>query len=134
MPRRHELTDSQWEAIRELLPGKAGDPGQTAADNRLFVNAVLYVLKTGIPWADLPRRFGKPNSVWRRFDRWCEKGVWGKLAPVLGELDLTELQLDSTTVKAHPIAATGKRKRTETETEKKRTPIRDAAWAEAGAD
>lgn len=134
MPRRHELTDSQWEAIRELLPGKAGDPGQTAVDNRLFVNAVLYVLKTGIPWADLPQRFGKPNSVWRRFDRWCQKGIWEKLAPVLGELDLTELQLDSTTVKAHPLAATGRRKRTETEIEKKRMPIRDAAWVEAGVD
>lgn len=69
MPRRHELTDDQWEAIKDLLPGKAGDPGRTAADNRLFVNAVLYVLKTGIPRDDLPARFGTSNPVWKRFDR-----------------------------------------------------------------
>ncbi len=60
MRRRHELTDEQWACIRDHLPGKAGDPGRTAADNRLFINAVLYVLKTGIPWDDLPPRFGKP--------------------------------------------------------------------------
>ena len=58
MRRRHELTDAQWERIKDLLAGKQGDPGRTAADNRLFVNAVLYVLKTGIPWSDLPGRFG----------------------------------------------------------------------------
>ena len=52
--RRHELTDAQWSKIQHLLPGKKSDPGRTAADNRLFVNAVVYVLKTGIPWADLP--------------------------------------------------------------------------------
>ena len=62
MRRRHELTDEQWGKIEGHLPGKAGDPGRTAADNRLFVNAVLYVLKTGIPWADLPERFGKPGK------------------------------------------------------------------------
>ncbi len=77
MRRRHELTDSQWEKIQHLLPGKASDPGRTAADNRLFVNAVLYVLRTGIPWEDLPARFGKHNTVWKRFDRWCAAGVWG---------------------------------------------------------
>ena len=63
MGRRHALTDAQWERIKDLLPGRDGDPGRTAADNRLFVNAVLYILKTGIPWEDLPSRFGKPNSV-----------------------------------------------------------------------
>ena len=63
MRRRHELTDARWRRIEPLLPGKAGDPGRTAADNRLFVNAVLYVLKTGIPWDDLPERFVKRNTV-----------------------------------------------------------------------
>jgi putative transposase len=75
MRRRHELTDRHWKKIQHLLPGKAGDPGRTAADNRLFVNAVLYVLKTGLPWEDLPTRFGKHNTVWKRFDRWCAAGV-----------------------------------------------------------
>lgn len=127
MRRRHELTDEQWARIREHLPGKAGDPGRTAADNRLFVNAVLYVLKTGIPWADLPHRLGNPNTVWKRYDRWCASGVWDLVAKALGEADLTgvdeddqpdELQLDSTSVKTHPTASTGRR----LPSEKKRMP------------
>lgn len=56
MPRRHELTDTQWARIEGLLSGRSGDPSRTAADTRLFVDAVLHVLKTGIPWADLPVR------------------------------------------------------------------------------
>ena len=70
MQRRHALTDEQWERIQDLLPGKVGDPGRSGKDNRLFVDAVLYVAKTGVPWRDLPERFGHWNSVWRRFDRW----------------------------------------------------------------
>jgi transposase len=108
MPRRHELTDEQWESIKDVLPGKAGDPGRTAADNRLFVNAVLFVAKTGIPWADLPARYGNWNSIWRRYDRWCEKDVWRRIAETLGEPDLEEVQLDSTTVKAHAVASSGR--------------------------
>ena len=129
MARRYELSDAQWEAIRDELPGKAGDPGRTAEDNRLFVNAVLYVARTGIPWPDLPERFGRPNTVWKRFDRWCAAGVWARLAGVLGEPDLAELQLDSTTVKAHPVAATGRRRAGE----KKRTLTPAGASAAAGA-
>lgn len=129
MPRRHELTDAQWERIKGLLPGKAGDPGRTAADNRLFVNAVVFVLKTGIPWADLPARFGKPDTVRKRFDRWCAAGVWARVAGAAGDADLDEVQLDSTTVKAHPVAATGRRRAGET----KRTPTSAGAWAGAGA-
>lgn len=113
MARHHELTDAQWERIRGLLHGKTGDPGRTAADNRLFVNAVLFVLKIGIPWEDLPERYGKPNTIWKRFDRWCAASVWEQIARTLGDLDLEELQMDSTTVKAHPVASTGRRLRAE---------------------
>ena len=130
MRRRHELTDEQWEKIKDHLPGKAGDPGRTATDNRLFVNAVLYVLKTGIPWEDLPARFGKPNTVWKRYDRWCAAGVWERVAKALdddgllehdAEVACEELMLDSTSVKAHLTASTGRRLRGE----KKKTPTRD---------
>jgi putative transposase len=121
MLRRHELTDVQWERIKDFLPGKEGDPGRSAVDNRLFVNAVLYVLKTGIPWEDLPPRFGKPNSVWQRFDRWCAAGIWERIGPNLGDPDLEEVQLDSTTIKAHPVASTGRRK----PNEKKMMPMHD---------
>lgn len=127
MRRRHELTDTQWQRIEHLLPGKSSDPGRTAADNRLFVNAVLYVLKTGIPWSDLPERFGKPNTVWKRFDRWSDAGVWEQVGRALGDADFVdaveEVQLDSSSVKAHPTASTGRRSRGE----KNSTPIGDDA-------
>lgn len=134
MRHRHELTDAQWQRIEPHLPGKVGDPGRTACDNRLFVNAVLYVLKTGIPWDDLPARFGKPNTVWKRYDRWCASGVWERVGRALGDADLTgehdEVQLDSTSVKAHPTASTGRRLRDE----KNRTPMRGDASADRVAD
>ena len=133
MAKRHALTQEQWEAIRDLLPGKAGDPGRSGENNRRFVDAVLYVLKTGVPWEDLPPRFGKPNTVWKRFDRWCKNGVWERVFHALGEEDLEEeLQevcLDSTSVKAHPVASTGRRE----PGEKKKKPTRGAASAARGA-
>jgi transposase len=129
MLRRHELTDDPWKKIESLLPGRVGDPGRTAGDNRRFVNAILFVARTGIPWRDLPERFGKWNSIWRRFDRWCATGVWSRLSVVLGEPDLAELQLDSTTVKAQHAAA-GSRL---LPAEKKSRPKRDAAWVARGA-
>ena len=124
MRRRHELTDEQWQAIEHLLPGREGTRGPNAKDNRLFVDAVLYVAKTGIPWRDLPERFGNWNSIWRRFDRWCATGVWEKLSEVLGEPDLEELSLDSTTIKAHLSACGSRLERGE----KKRRPTSGAAW------
>ena len=130
MARRHELTDAQWERIKDLLPGKAGDPGRTAADNRLFVDAVLFVLKTGIPWEDLPVRYGKSNSVWKRFDRWCTAGIWERIAQALRDPDLEEVQLDSTSIKAHPVATTGRRM----SAEKKKRPTSDVVWGEVAVD
>ena len=125
MPRRHELSDFQWEAVCELIPGKPGDPGRTGDDNRRFINAVLYVARTGIPWRDLPERYGNWNSVWRRFDRWSAKGIWAEMAAVLGEPDLEELHLDSTIVKAHQAAAGSRR----LPAEKKDKPTIDDALA-----
>src|SRR6187399_1765022 len=130
MRHRHGLSDSQWEKIRDLLPGKQGDPGRTASDNRLFVEAVIYVLKTGIPWEDLPSRYGKPNTVWKRFDRWCAAGVWEQIAAALEDPDLEEVQLDSTSIKAHPIASTGRRQAQE----KKRTLTSGGVWDAAEED
>ncbi|MEM8737384.1 MAG: transposase [Planctomycetota bacterium] len=92
---RHALTEEPWNKIDEHLPGKTGDPKRTAADHRLFVNAVLYVLKTGILWADLPAGLGKPNPVWKRYDRWVGTGVWERVGRALGDADLTEPPEDS---------------------------------------
>ena len=105
MLRRHEITDPQWDAIKDLLPGKEGDPGATAKDNRLFVNAVMWIGKTGAPWRDLPERFGNWNSVFQRFNRWCKAGVFTRIMETLQDPDLGVLMLDSTIIRAHQHAA-----------------------------
>ena len=109
MLRRHAVSDEHWERIGDLLPGKEGDPGVTAADNRLFVDAVLWIGKTGAPWRDLPERFGNWNSVWRRFDRWSRKGVWHRVFQELQDPDLEWLLLDSSVIRAHQHAAGAKK-------------------------
>jgi transposase len=129
MAQRHALTDAQWKKIESLLPGKEGDSGRTAADNRLFVDAVLWIHRTGAPWRDLPERFGLWNSVWRRFRRWCAQGVWERLVKELGHLDLEELQLDSTSIKVHVSGSNGRRQTGE----KKKPPTRVVALVDRGA-
>lgn len=73
------LSDAQWERIKEILPGRAGSVGVTAADNRLFVDAVLYRHLAGIPWRDLPEEFGDPINIHRRFSRWAKSGIWPRV-------------------------------------------------------
>lgn len=107
---RYAISDERWERIKDLLPGKTTDCGRTAGDNRLFLNAVVWIGRNGGPWRDLPERFGKWNSVFVRFNRWAKKGVWARLCEHLQEPDLEWLMLDSTTVRAHQHAA-GARKR-----------------------
>ncbi len=109
MAKRYELTDAQWVRISDLLPGKAGDPGRTAADNRLFVNGVLWVLRSGAHWHDLPERYGKWKSVHKRFSRWAKAGAWERVFGALIDDPKNEyLMLDTTLVRAHQQAATGK--------------------------
>jgi len=106
------LRDDQWERIESLLQGKAGDRGRTGTDNRLFVEAVLWMARTGVPWRDLPPEFGPWNSVFRRFSRWADKGVWQKIFATLSEdADFEEVFLDSTIVRAHQHAAGALKKR-----------------------
>src|SRR5215216_3732212 len=97
------------ETYRALLPGKKGHPGRTGEDNRLFVNAVLWVLRSGTRWSDLPERYGKYKSVHKGFTRWARKGVWERVFESLtGDPDNQYLMLDTTLVRAHQQAATGK--------------------------
>ena len=106
---RYELSDAQWQRIAQMLPGKAGDRGRTGADNRLFVNAVLWVLRSGAWWQDLPERYGKWKSVHKRFTRWAENGVWERVFAALIDDPKNEyVMLDATLVRAHQQAATGK--------------------------
>ena len=109
MVKRYELSDVQWGRVSDLLPGKPGDRGRQGADNRLFVNAVLWVLRSGARWSDLPERYGKWKTVHKRFTRWAEKGVWERVfASLTGDPDNQYLMLDTTLVRAHQQAAAGK--------------------------
>lgn len=103
---RRELTDEQWRRIEELVPGKAGDKGRHGEDNRLFVDAVLWLARSGAPWRFLPEAFGNWNSVFQRFRRWAKKGVWQRIFETLKEHpDFEYLIIDSTIVRAHQHAA-----------------------------
>src|SRR3982751_2620119 len=83
--RRYGVRDDQWERIQDLLPGRVGHVGVTAKDNRLFVEAVLYRYRTGIPWRDRPERFGCGVKVQTRFSRWAKTGVWGPRPASVGQ-------------------------------------------------
>ena len=103
---RRELTDAQWLRIKPLIPGKEGDKGRHGEDNRLFVDGVLWLVRAGAPWRDLPGEFGHWNSVFQRFRRWAKKGVWKRIFDALIEdPDFEYLIIDSTIVRAHQHAA-----------------------------
>ena len=107
--KRYELTQAQWERIASMLPGKASDPGRTGGDNRLFVNGCLWVLRSGAHWRDLPERYGKWKTLHKRFTRWAKAGVWNEVfASLIKDRDNQYLMLDTTLVRAHQQAATGK--------------------------
>jgi transposase len=104
--------DDQWERLAHLLPGKPGDRGRTAADNRLFVEAILWMARAEAPWRDLPETFGPWNSVYKRFARWQERGVWQRIFDALaGDADVEEVFIDSTVIRVHQHAAGAQKKR-----------------------
>ena len=102
---RRMLSDAQWARIEPLCAGKEGDRGRTGEDNRRFVEAVLWMLRTGAAWRDLPPHFGKWNTVFQRFRRWAKKGVFQRMFEELSsELDLGEVQIDGTNMRVHQDA------------------------------
>lgn len=106
------MRDDQWDRIKDCLPGKPGDVGVTAKDNRLFVEAVLYRYRAGIPWRDLPERFGDFKAIHTRFTRWSQKGVWKNIFETLSQdADNECAMIDSTIVRAHQHSAGSKKKR-----------------------
>jgi transposase len=109
MRRRYELTDRQYERLQPLLSGKPGDPGRNADNNRRFLNAVLWIARTGAPWADLPERFGKHDTVYQRFNRWAKKGRWQAIFEALQEPDLYWWVPHSSVAGAH-LCAAGRKK------------------------
>ena len=103
------VSDAAWERVAPLLPGKASDSGVTARDNRLFLEAVLWRVRTGLPWRDLPTAFGRWNSVFQRFRRWARAGVFERLFERLSdEPDFEYALIDATIVTAHQKASGAK--------------------------
>lgn len=112
MTRRYALTDKQWSLIESLLPGRAGHVGRPASNNRLFVEAVLYRYRAGIPWRDLPERFGDFRVIHLRHSRWSRSGVWQRLFEALAQdADNEWAMMDSTIVRAHQHSAGAKKPR-----------------------
>src|ERR1700710_793091 len=108
---RYELSDVQWSRIEGLLPGRVESVGRTAVDNRVFINGVLWVLRSGAHWHDLPERYGKYKSVHKRFSRWSASGVWDKVfRDLVTDRKNLYLMIDSTIVRAHQQAAMGRKK------------------------
>ena len=106
---RLALSDSQWERVAPLLPGKLGDCGVTATDNRLFLEAVLWRVRVGAPWRDVPPGFWAWNSIFRRFRRWAASGVFDRIFQALsGEADFEYVLIDGTIVSVHQKASGAK--------------------------
>ncbi len=117
--RRHELTDEQWKRLEPLLPPAKPRVGRPNADHRRILNAIRWRLRTGAPWRDLPERYGSWKTVYSRFRRWQQQGLWDKILAELqadadaeGNLDWTIHFVDGSVVRAHPHAAGAKRGRT----------------------
>jgi transposase len=107
------LRDDQWRRIEPLLHGKASDRGVTAKDNRLFVEAILWIARTGAPWRDLPDAFGRWHTAYMRYNRWCKKGVWQQIFDTLADdPDLEQLMIDGSIVRVHQQGAAKKPLRT----------------------
>jgi len=105
---RHDISNAAWELLEPHLPGQAGQWGGIAEDNRRFINAVFWVLRTGAPWRDLPPVYGKWGTVHQRFRRWRDKGFWEELLCIIINIEGYEfewLMVDSSHIKVHPHAA-----------------------------
>ena len=107
---RLALSDAQWERISPHIIGDERTRGSSGRDNRLFVEAVLWIVRTGSPWRDLPEIFGGWNSIFRRFSRWSQKGIWWRMFEAMADdPDFEYLIVDSTIIRAHQHASGAKK-------------------------
>ena len=116
MSKRHELTDKEWARLEPLLPAQKPPTGRCAHEHRTMVNGMLWIARTGAPWRDLPERYGKWSTVYSRFQRWRQAGIWERVLAALqqdadqaGELDWEVHFLDGTVIRAHQHAAGAKK-------------------------
>lgn len=135
--KRHEVTDDQWDAIRPILPKRTAKTGRPASDPRLMLNGILWILRTGAPWRDLPERFGPWQTVYDHFARWRKAGVYDRILESLhirldaeGEIDWDLWCIDGSSVRATRAAAdAAKKAAVGTRTSRKTT-----LWAAREAD
>ena len=100
---RHDISDKVWGLLEPLLPGRRGSWGGGAIDNRRFINAIIWILRTGAPWRDLPPSYGNWKNTHRRFCRWRDKGVWESvLTHLIEDPDYEWLMIDASHIKVHP--------------------------------
>ena len=100
--RRHDISEEIWLKIKDKLPGSSGKVGRQASDNRLFINAVLWIFRTGAPWRDIPPDYGDWKNTHRRFCRWRDRGVWEHLLnELLEDADYEWLMIDASHIKVH---------------------------------
>lgn len=103
------LSQKAWDRIKDSLPGSSGHVGDNGKNNRLFLEAVIWILRTGAPWRDLPERYGKWNTNYTRFSRWAKKGIWNKIFEKLkDDKSIKSLMIDSSIIRSHQHAAGAK--------------------------
>jgi transposase len=108
---RGDLTDTEWERLEPLLPSREGKQGRPYSDHRRMLNGMLWVLRTGAPWRDLPERYGSWHSVYSRFRRWSRAGVFQRIEAAViaeedakGAIDWESMAIDGSYIKVHPHA------------------------------
>lgn len=114
--KRGDLTNKQWEQLEPVLPPQKPHTGRPALDHRTVMNGILWVLRTGAPWRDLPERYGKWTTIYSRFQRWRKQGVWDRILSELQTIRSRNKQIDweihlidGSVVRAHQHAAGAKK-------------------------
>lgn len=127
--RRHELTDDQWARLVPLLPPAKPATGRPNHDHRTILNGILWILRTGAPWRDLPERYGSWKTVYSRFRRWQQAGIWERMLRELqreaaedDQIDGSVTMIDSSNIRAHQHAAGARKK----------GALRENVWDEVG--
>lgn len=108
--RKMVLSDESWSKVEQYLPGKSSDRGRSGTNNRLFLEAVLWILRTGAPWRDLPKEFGPWTTVYMRYNRWSHKGDWQAIFEALSaDGDFEYVMIDGSIVRVHQDGAPKKK-------------------------
>lgn len=107
---RGDVSEAEWRLLKDLLPPERGRKNRPASDNRAIVNGILWRIRTGAPWRDVPEKYGKWMTVYQRFRRWSRAGTWAAVATALAQAmaDNSRHSIDSTTVRGHISAAGAK--------------------------